>query len=260
MAPVLWFALVLAAAPAAPPAATASSPAVAAAAKASPAPASAAPPAGTSAPLAALVNKAVEAYGGRAALERFRACIEEGEVSSLMLGRGIGKLRRVWEAPRKLRVSIAYAGSPEVRILDGARGWRAGREVSGPPYCAMVLQAARLGLPLSLIEGLASLKDKGAAQVDGRAVRAVELPLGDGMSVTAEIDPGSGRILRATGRLDGAGPPLQFTAVYSDFRTVQGVLVPFHEANFAKGNQTGETALSRVELLPKAPAGSFAPE
>lgn len=259
MVPVPWFALVLAAAPAAPPATTASSPVAPAAAKAPPAPASAAP-AGTSAPLAGLVNKAVEAYGGRAALVRFRARIEEGEVSSLMLGRGIGKLRRVWRAPRKLRVSIAYAGSPEVRILDGARGWRDGREVSGPPFYAMVLQAARLGLPLSLIEGLASLKDKGATQVDGRAVRAVELPLGDGMSVTAEIDPSTGRILRATGRLDGAGPPLQFTAVYSDFRSVQGVLVPFHEANFAQGNQTGETTLSRVELLPEAPAGAFAPE
>lgn len=259
MAPVLWLALTLAAAPAAPPASAATSPAAPTPAKAPPTPASAAP-AGTPAPLVALVKKAVEAYGGRAALERFRACIEEGEVSSLMLGRGIGKLRRVWEAPRKLRVSIAYAGSPEMRILDGARGWRDGKEVSGPPYYAMVLQAARLGLPLSLIENLASLEDKGAAQVDGRSVRAVELPLGDGMSVMAEIDPGTGRILRATGRFDGAGPHLQFTAVYSDFRTVQGVLVPFREANFAQGNQTGETTLSRVELLLRAPAGSFAPE
>lgn len=239
-------AVALAAAPGAPPAAP-------------PAAEPPAAPSGPSAPVAALVSKVVEAYGGRAALTRFRAAVEEGEVSSSMLGRGIGKLRRVWEAPRKLRVSIAYAGSPEVRVLDGARGWRDGREVVGPPYYAMVLQAARLGLPLALLQGASAVVDRGEAQLDGRTVRALELPLGDGMSVTAEIDPSSSRILRATGRLEGAGPPLQFAAVYSDFRKVQGVLVPFHEENYAQGNRTGETALSRVELLPEAPAGSFSP-
>jgi alkylation response protein AidB-like acyl-CoA dehydrogenase len=55
---------------------------------------------------------------------------------------------RVFARPTKLRVEI---GTNEVRLVDGPKGWRNGKEVRGMQYEAMVLQAVRLDLPWQLL-------------------------------------------------------------------------------------------------------------
>ncbi len=216
---------------------------------------SAAPPADIS--VADLVRKTLEAYGGRAALERFPVTIEEGVVTSGR--RGEGRLTRIFERPRRLRVSIAYVGAKgELRVLDGSRGWRDGEDVSGtPPYTAMVLQAARMGLPLALLQG--KLVDEGMVEREGARLRALTVPLGEGLTLTAEIDPATGQVRRAVTRMTSAGGSVEFTTVFSDYRVVSGVLVPFRETSFAQGQRTGDTVLTSVELLAEAPSGAFRP-
>lgn len=214
-------------------------------------------------PLSQLLERAFEAYGGISRLQRWNARVEEGKVTSLIMQGGqAGRLLRTFERPRKLRVEIAYPGQePEVRVLDGARGWRNGIEVSGTPrWAAMALQAARLDLPRLLVEKRLELVDAGAVKRGFHRLRAVMLPLGGGMTLTVEIDPKTGRILRSSGKVDaGPGMALEFATDYSDFRRVDGALVPFREANFAQGQRTGDTVLERVELLRDAPQGSFRP-
>lgn len=213
--------------------------------------------------LSQLLKHAFDAYGGLSKLQRWNARVEEGRVTSLIMQGGqTGRLRRTFERPGKLRVEIAYPGQePEVRVLDGARGWRNGIEVSGTPrWAAMVLQAARLDLPRLLAEKRLELVDAGAVKRGGQRLRAALLPLGGGMTLTVELDPKTGRILRSSGKVDaGPGMALEFATDYSDFRRVDGALVPFREANFAQGQRTGDTVLERVELLRDAPQGSFRP-
>jgi len=208
---------------------------------------------------AEVVRRSVEAYGGVAALERSPAMVEEGVVKSAR--RGEGRLTRIFERPRRLRVSIAYSGdSGELRVLDGPQGWRDGEEVSGgPAYLAMVLQAARLDLPLLLERGAGKLVDEGTVERDGAKLRAVTVPLGDGLTLTAEIDPGSGQVRRAVTRMTGPSGAVEFSTVFTDFRKVSGILVPFHETSFAQGQLTGETVIGSVEFLREAPTGAFRP-
>lgn len=212
--------------------------------------------------LSQVLKRAFDAYGGLPALQRRNARVEEGKVTSAMQGGQAGVLSRTFERPRRLRVEVAYPGQEaEVRVLDGARGWRNGIEVSGTAkWAAMVLQAARMDLPRLLAEERVKLVDGGSVKRDGRRLRAVTLALGEGMTLTAEIDPETGRILRSSGRMDaGPGMALELATVYSDFRRVDGVLVPFREANFAQGQRTGDTLLRRAEALRDAPPGSFRP-
>ena len=208
----------------------------------------------------ALVEKVIEAYGGKAALEKFPVMVQEGEVTAHQAS-DVGRVLRIHEGPRRLRVTIAYPGGPpEQRILDGARGWRDGREVSGsPPHVAMILQAARMELPTSLLAGLDRLVDEGTVERDGKKLRALTLLLGDGLAITAEIDPGSGRILRSVARMPGGVGNLEFVTAYSEFRKVSGVLVPFREENFVQGRHSGTTEIRSVELLVEAPTGVFRP-
>jgi hypothetical protein len=207
---------------------------------------------------AALVQKVLAAYGGRAALERARVVRERGTVTSIMR-QGSGRLVRIFQRPASLRVEVAFPGQPpEVRILHDAYGDRGGVEVTGTVmHRAMVLQAARLALPLSLAAKDARLSDRGAIERDGKRLRVLALQLPDGLEVTAAIDPASGRIVRSAGSLPGPGGRIEFATDYSDFRKVSGVLFAFHEENWARGQHTGATVLEEVEILDAVPAGTF---
>lgn len=210
-----------------------------------------------------LLEKVVGAYGGERALSQVVVLRETGRVGSKM--RGVeGELLRVYRSPGDLRVEISYPGTErEVRVLSGKNGWRQGRPVSGPPFDAMVLQAARLALPRNLLEAAGKVEDLGAVQRDGRSLRVLSFPLGEGISMRVEIDPATGRILRSAGRSESGrgGMPggIEFITEYGDFREVDGVLFPFREKNIAMGTHTGDTVLDRIEILAAAPEGSFRP-
>lgn len=205
---------------------------------------------------AALIRRCVEAYGGDAAIGRASASVHEGTVTSLLHPGGAGRLARAYARPGRLRVEVAFPDAPEgeIRVLDGRRGWRQGQEVTGPPLAAMILQAARMDLPALLAAPGAKVTSRGTLALGGRTLRVLALEVAPGVTVEAAIEPDTGRILRSRG--SAAGPsPVEFVTTYSDFRTVDGVLVPFHEENWANGKNTGETVLTSVDF-----PGSFPPD
>lgn len=208
-----------------------------------------------------LVAKTVKAYGGEEALRNAPAVRHTGQVTSRMRGGAAGSIVREFERPNRLRVVIRYGSETEDRVYDGKTGWRQGKIVTGPPLDAMVLQAARMDLPLILLNRESTLIDRGRTTFEGKEVRTLELPLGSGLALTVDIDPASGRIVRSSGRGGdrGGGVPLEFVTRYMDFRMVDGLLHPFREGNFANGFVTGETTLSRVEVLKSLPPGTFRP-
>lgn len=218
-------------------------------------PAGAAPPAPE---VAALVDRCLSAYGGAAALGKVVAVRQVGTATSLLHPGETGRLQRLAAPGGRLRVEIAWGSSPEVRVVDGAVGWRGGVPAQGPQLGAMVLQAARFDLPLRLKEGLDRLEDRGVVELDGKRLRALALTVAPGLVVEADLDPATGRILRSRAA-SSSGPPLEFVTTYADFRAVDGVLFAFREGNWANGSTTGETVLSSVELLARLPEGAFRP-
>lgn len=221
----------------------------------------AAPDTSPRADVPALVRRCVAAYGGKAALARAARSWVEGTATSVVLHPGeAGRIVRVYERPSRLRVDIAYGGGPpEVRVLDGRRGWRDGQEASGPRLDAMILQAARLDLPAALQSAGGKLKDGGTADLDGTPVRLLAIEPGPGLMVEAAIDPATGRILRTRGASIGGEMTLEFVTTYSEFKQVDGVLVATREENWANGKSTGVTLLQKVSFPAKLPANAFAP-
>ena len=168
---------------------------------------------------------------------------------------------REFEQPDKLRVVIQYPFESEVRVYDGKTGWRQGKVVTGPPLDAMVLQAARMALPLILLDRKGDLVDRGRTTFEGKEVRTFELPLGNGLRLILDIDPVSGRIVRSSGKggEETGRVPMEFVTRYMDYRVVDGILHPFREGNFANGVATGETTLSEVKALTSLPPETFRP-
>ncbi len=206
---------------------------------------------------AGLLERVLEAYGGRerlAAVERLHA---SGTTSSLRTGTR-GPSERWYVRPDKLRIDIRYSPThAESRILDGEQAWRDGTPAGGPFVAAMRLQAARFGLPLILARY--PLADLGERSEGGRSLRVLRIALGDGMSLDAAIDPATARIEHSRGVLSMGGQEMAFATGYADFRWVAGVLFPHREEHFAMGMRTGETVLSEIRVNPALIDGVFRP-
>jgi len=144
-------------------------------------------------------------------------------------------MTRVWRGADNLRVEIVYPDKTELRILENGKGTNNGRESNAMELDAMRLQALRIGLPRLLADKTATLR--------ATAPNTIEITL-SGLTVTAEVDPATGRIVRSTGR----SGQMAFTTAYSDFRTVNGLLIPFHEENSAMGMKTADIYLEKVDI------------
>jgi hypothetical protein len=204
-----------------------------------------------------LVDKMVAAYGGQAALEKIGPIREEGKVEATMRVGSSGPIVRTYARPSKLRIQIGEGPKfNEVRVLNGANGWRNGQESKGVSYEAMVLQAARLDLPWLLLANKTKLVHKGAVERDGRQLQVLELPLESG-SVSAGLDATNGHILFSSGTTKTGS--MTFETAYDDFRTVEGRLFAFKETNIAQGTKTAETILSKIEILKEVPGNTFEP-
>jgi hypothetical protein len=209
--------------------------------------------------VARLVDKTLTAYGGTRALRHVVAVRQRGRVTSTMRSGAVGTMTRVFARPARLRVEVQFPAEPlELRLLDGDIAYRGDVATGGALHKALLLQATRLDLPWTLAEHRAELRDAGTVERDGRTLRALEIPLGEGLTITVEIDPATGHILRSTGTTEGEAP-LEFSTRYDDFRMVGGLLFAFAEVNFAMGHQTGESHLDRVELLRTASRDLFRP-
>jgi opacity protein-like surface antigen len=191
-----------------------------------------------------VVANVMKEYGGEAAWQKVTTLRESGTVVPMMR-KGDGKVIRFWQKPDKLRFDVTYPTEREVRVVDGDHGTRNDKEVTGGSLDAMKLQAARLALPLLLVEKRASLHDLGTK--DG--IRTIEIPLSGSLTLTVTVDTKTSHILRSAGK---AGE-LEFVVDYSDFRRVGGLLFPFAEAGMAQGMPTANTKLDTIEVNAAAP-------
>ncbi len=211
-------------------------------------------------PVATVVRRSVESYGGKAGFARSAVRREEGRVTSLLHPGDQGRIVRALARPGKLRVELHWPGpSQEIRVLDGKRGWRDGEEAVGPRLDAMLLQVARLDVVARLAAPATKITDGGTAMVNDTLVRVLSFEPAAGLTVEAQIDPATGRVLRTRGASARAQMPVAFETTYGDFRKVDGVLVAFHEVNWANGSTTGETVLEKVEFPRALPPATFAP-
>jgi len=211
--------------------------------------------------LGALVEKIVSAYGGKAALESMTAVRETGRVEAAMRVGSSGPVVRTFARPLKLRVEIGEPAKPsEVRVVDGAKGWRNGKESTGVGYEAMILQAVRLDLPFQLLSQRKVLVERELMDYQTKRLRVIEMPLEGGLTVTAGVDAETGRVLFSKGTTSaGSTGSMTFETRYDDFRMVDGRLFAFKETNLAGGTKTADILLSKVELLKAPPADSFKP-
>ncbi|HYD39541.1 MAG TPA: hypothetical protein VEB43_01835 [Anaeromyxobacter sp.] len=207
-----------------------------------------------------LLRRCMNAYGGSRARVRLGRVRATGKLSSRLHPGETGAFSRTFVRGRGVRIEVAFAGSaPEVQVLDGARAFRYGEPAPKPVSAALHLEAARLDLPALLEDREAEVQDQGEVEHEGHKLRVLGLELAGGARIEAGIDPKTGRILYARGLAQTGPRELELFTVFRDFRTVDGILVPFREEGYANGEATGDVVLSAVELLDEVAEGVFEP-
>lgn len=205
----------------------------------------------------------IEAYGGEEAIAASSAFVQVGEIVSTVRDGGAGRILRAFHRPDKLRVEITYPDRDvELRVLVGSQGWRGGRPVSGPMHLSMVLQAIRLDYPGFILAAPEQLSEADRVWRNGQAFRVLVMDVGAGLTVSAEIDPETGRIQRTIARIPFERLPegLEFVTEYSDFREVSGALFAFRETTYAQGRHTADITLEEVTTYDVLPAERFDPD
>jgi len=202
---------------------------------------------------APIIASIVEAYGGRAALESVKAVRHTGTIQSNRLGK-TGTLDRLLVLPGQLRVDLNYPDGPqEQRITTPQGAWRDGKPATAPMHVAMQLQAARFRLPLLLADSTVKVM----GEVEG--LLRLGVVLGDATAMEVFVDPKTWHITRSVGHMMMGGMDLAFSADYSDFRPVGGVLFAHREELTAMGTPTGIAVLEKIELNPSVSAADFNP-
>ena len=212
----------------------------------------------------ALIDQELAAYGGRERLMAVRAIRMEGTVRAI-LRRMQGRTVRTFSRPNRLKVILAYPERPEIRIVDGEKGWRtdgSGRlnPVGGFLLSSMDLQAARANLPWLLDEQRGMVRHLGTAKEGGIPVSLLEVPLGEGLALLAVVEEENGLIIRTFSTIRAPGMATHFETHYTDFRRVDGLLFPWHEETFASGMHTGSVTFDRITVNPELAPGEFAPQ
>jgi hypothetical protein len=191
-----------------------------------------------------LVNKFVAAVGGEAAIQKVSTRMAKGTVQygGLIAERGNGRTPPPFpvEISAKLpgmRALITAEGNGVVRSSNGDKGWQQGRFSKDPRHQPRDMRANEhenfkledpyffAGQLKQLVTGLrvARTEEVGGKQTFVVVGRTQVLP-----EVQLFFDKDSGMLLRVVTQTQGLTGRLPTLYDYSDFRSVDGVKVPFH--------------------------------
>ena len=209
-----------------------------------------------------IADRIIEAYGGKERLAAVRSVAAEGRITALMRG-DEGVYRRTLRRDGSLVVDIVYRRSSERRLLINGKGYRGTggplEEVSGPRLQAMLYQYNELDLPYGLIDDAFSVTELRGDTVDQETVRVLRCTDRKGNQMDVFVSAESCRIVKCEGSFVVGNESTSLSAAFDDFRTVDGVLLPFRIVNYAGGRKISVTTIDRYQINPAIDDALFRP-
>jgi outer membrane lipoprotein-sorting protein len=169
--------------------------------------------------------------------------------------------------PDKVRTDAVTPFGPFVMATDGTAGWMKTPQGSGalPPAQLENLKKSLTRLPsvllLSALDEDRPVQFLETAEVDGSEADVIVVPDAAGENIKLYVEQGSGHIIKRSLQAEVPGKgPVQQEQVFSDFREVSGLTMPFKEVTYHDGERAGERTVKSVEINTGVDPAIFAPE
>ena len=197
----------------------------------------------------ALLNRIIEAKGGIAALRKVSSVIAEADTAFQLEQGTLPSTTRTYVAyPDKFRVDAKIKGVDVVQVYDSGSAWvqdPAGIHEAPVPMREDFRNSVRrdtIPMLIAASEGKNAVKILPEEGRDGRVLRVLEISGAQLPPVRLYIDP-QGLIARQAFAAPGPdGKPVQVEEVFSDYRKVDGIMVPYK----AELVRQGRTILTRT--------------
>jgi hypothetical protein len=178
-----------------------------------------------------VLDKYVQAVGGKAALEKLTSRVSKGTFEAPDQGAG-GTVTLYAKAPNKAASVVIVANFGEIRQgFDGTVGWAQGidggvREMNGQEL-SVARRAADFRQALKLRELYPKMTVKGTEKAGSHDVYVIEADPRDGSLRRMYFDVESGLLLHNEIERDTQIGRATFTTDLEDYREVDGIKVPF---------------------------------
>jgi hypothetical protein len=197
-----------------------------------------------------IVNRNLEALGGRAALDRVQSL---RQTSQLVLTGSESRIVVYAKRPNLIRQELKIAGQTVVQAFDGSIGWTVNRllgATSPTPLAGADLEALRHqvawegALPAARTRG-DRIELVGRVTVNGRPAHHLRIAAVDHQRQRHVYVDAETFLEVRTVDVTSAG---RFEQDLSSYQTVEGVKIPFSIKTSFNGRPTGEIVVSKVEV------------
>ena len=210
-----------------------------------------------------LVSKVIKAYGGAAVIEKTRAVYARGKIKAIAR-KDEGTYTRHFMRDRKLRVEIKYSRSRETRIFNGSRGWRGTdrkplQEVTGQRLFSMIYQYKQLDMVYGLLKNKYTITYTGKRRSGNKEFGVMELIDEEGPLIEIFVDLDNSFIIYVAGHFQINDRDVVLSVVYNDFRTVEGMPMPYEISNFSGEIKIAENLIEEYLINPEMDQALFRP-
>ncbi len=212
-----------------------------------------------------LIRRVVDAKGGLARLKGIKTVTAEATTTFRMEQGPLDSTTKTYIVyPDKFRVDANVAGAEVIQVYNAGQAWQRDpngvREAPEPMRQEFTASVRRDMFPLLIAAAEGTLATKLLAEEgrDGKVLRVAEIS-GEGVPpVRLYIDP-SYQIVRQTFSTTGPdGRAVQAEEVFSDYRAVEGIQVPFRAEVLRNGRPILERTLTEVQFNTELDSTLFA--
>ncbi len=195
--------------------------------------------------------KSIEAQGGKDALAKIKDTTTSGTMELIQMGMSAA-LTIYQKEPDKMRMDIDVMGMLITQAYDGKKGWftnpstGVAEEMTEQQSQAQRLQAMGYDAALNPEKYGITYVLKGKDKIGDKDCFVVEQTFKDGFKATAFINASSYLTEKVISKSDAMGTEVEQETVMTDYRKVDGVMVPFALVIFQGGAEFGRVTVTKV--------------
>ncbi len=201
-----------------------------------------------------ILEKMIDAQGGRIALEKIQDTVLTGYMEMVQMGLG-GSLKTYQKEPNKLRMDATVQGAVVIQSFDGETAWMTNPMTGLPEEMPLVMSEdfgrSALGNGALLDPGKFGITYilTGKELLEGKEYFVLSQNFSDGFKAIFLIDPETYLMYKTkTTSKNEVGKEVDVETVFTDYKNIEGILVAHTLITYQDGREFMKMTITKVEF------------